>query len=159
MTQDKKVLVVYYSRSGITREAAVKLSAELKCDIEEIYDTSNRKGILGFLKSGRDAMKERATVIKELKYNPRNYDIIIIGTPVWASNMTPAVRTYIIQNMENIKCAAFFCTFGGSGDKKTLNKMKELYGKGPVNSISINQDEVKNGTYIEKAKEFAKKIH
>ena len=32
----QKVLVVFYSRSGVTRKIAEALTAELKCDTEEI---------------------------------------------------------------------------------------------------------------------------
>jgi len=47
-----KILVVFYSRTGATRTVAQKIADLVKGDLEEIKDTRNRAGILGFLRSG-----------------------------------------------------------------------------------------------------------
>ncbi len=44
-------LVVHYSRTGTTKKVAEKLAFLLKCVSEEIHDTTNRKGKLGWLRA------------------------------------------------------------------------------------------------------------
>ncbi len=44
-----KVLIVYYSRSGQTRNIAEVIAKKLGAELEEIVDHRNRKGLLGFL--------------------------------------------------------------------------------------------------------------
>jgi hypothetical protein len=51
---------------------------------------TNRKGLINWLRSGRDGMKKKLTKVKYSK-EASKYDLIIVGTPVWGWNMVPAV--------------------------------------------------------------------
>jgi flavodoxin len=155
--ENKKIIVVYYTRTGTTKKVAEAIADYLKCEIEEIIDTKNRKGIFGWLRSGADATKERLAVIKDIKHNPASYDMVIMGTPVWGSNLTPAIRTYITQNKEKLKNVAFFCTAGGTGEK-ALENLEIFIGRKPVFSFGVRAREVKKGEYTQKLKEVLDKI-
>jgi len=48
-----KALVVFYSRTGTTKQVAEALAQSLNCDSEELIDTKKRSGPLGFLSAGR----------------------------------------------------------------------------------------------------------
>ncbi|MCM8822340.1 MAG: hypothetical protein NC831_05950 [Candidatus Omnitrophica bacterium] len=154
---DKKFLVVYYSRTGTTKKIAKEIAEFLSCDFEEIFDKKDRSGIKGFMAGGRDAMRRELTEINEIQKDPMNYDIVIIGTPVWAANMAPAIRTYIARNKEKIKNVAFFCTTGGTGIDKTLIEMEVLCGKKPIATFAATASQVKKNTY-QGFKEFIEKI-
>jgi flavodoxin len=149
-----KPLVAYYSRSGTTKKVAETISAALNCDSEEIIDTKNRKGLWGWLTSGRDAVRKRLTVIKETKLDPAGYEIVILGTPDFGSRMAAAVRTYISQNRDRFKQVAFFCTAGGTNVEGLLADMEEFSGKKPLVTLALTTEEVKKGNYEEKAKQF-----
>jgi flavodoxin len=123
-----KILIAYYSRTGTTSKIAKEIAKKIKADIDEIKDLKDRKGILGYIFSGRDSMLQKTTEIKTSK-NPEKYDLVVVGTPVWAHNMTPAVRTYLNQNKKRLKKKAFFCSMGGSGASSVLKSMGKLAGK------------------------------
>jgi flavodoxin len=144
-----KVLVTYYSRTASTKKLAEEIANCLKADIDEIIDKKKRSGPIGFLTGGRDAMKEKETEI-EFEKSPENYDLVVIGTPVWAGNVTPAVRAYLKKN--KFKKVAFFCTFGGSVDK-TFGEM-ELISKKPIATLGLKGSDVKNGKVEEEMKGF-----
>jgi len=154
-----KSLVVFYSRTGITKKLAQEISKNLKCNIEEIFDTKNRQGIFGYLKSGRDAMSKRFTRLKPITKNPSKYDLIILGTPVWVGTLSTPIRTYIHENRDNFKKIAFFCTLGGSGAEKTFRDMENICNKKPIATLLIRAKEIKNNTYSEKLKEFMNKLN
>ncbi|MCX7705323.1 MAG: hypothetical protein N2115_03575 [bacterium] len=154
---EKKFLVVYYSRTGITKKIAQEIAEYLSSDIEQIIDEKDRSGIRGFMTGGRDAMKRELTQIKPVEKDPANYDIVIIGTPVWAANITPAIRTYIMQNREKFKNVAFFCTTGGTGIEKTFIEMEVVCKKKPIATFAATSIEVKKNTY-QGFKEFIEKI-
>lgn len=156
MAFSKKILVVYYSRSGATKKVAENIAAGLKCDIEEIQDTKNRKGIIGLIRSGYEAVTKKTTIIKKTKKNPSNYDIVIVGTPIWASTISSAVRTYILENKSKFKAIAFFCTFSGSGELGASKALKELYKKEPLLSIGIKRNDADNIAYVNKFKALIK---
>jgi flavodoxin len=139
-----KALVVFYSRTGNTREVAQAIAQEMPCDIEEIYDTQKRSGIIGWLKSGYQANRHKITVLKEINHNPSDYDLLIIGTPIWAGFPSVPISTYLIENKDKFKKVSFFCTFGGSGFEKAIQNMTELCGKKPVETLGVKAEEIKN---------------
>jgi flavodoxin len=80
--------VVFYSRDGATRKAAQAIAEALQCDIEEIIDTRKRHGFIGYMRSGFEAKFKKLTVLEETKKDPTTYDLIIVGTPIWASSVS-----------------------------------------------------------------------
>jgi len=118
----QKILVVFYSRSGHTKQIAKTISKKLNADLDEIFELKSRTGIKGFISAGIDALLKRKSKIKFNK-NTINYDLVIIGTPVWAGNVSPAVRSYLSQN--KFKRVAFFCSCRDSKNK-AFKSMKKL---------------------------------
>jgi flavodoxin len=153
-----KALVVFYSRTGVTKKAAEAISSTLKCDIEEIIDTKDRKGVIGYLTSGRDAMKKKLAEIKDTKYNPSFYDLTIIGSPVWAHHMASPIRAYISKNKVNFKNIALFCTMGGSGAESVLGEMGNLCGKDAISRLGLKTKDILSGQSDQKIKTFVDEI-
>jgi hypothetical protein len=73
----------------------------------------SRAGITGYLSAGRDASTKKLTDIDEVKFDPASYDLVIVGTPVWASTLSAPVRTYLTKLKERFNRIAFYCTCGG----------------------------------------------
>jgi flavodoxin len=120
-----KCLVVYYSRTGKTRFVAETIASQLGADLEEIVDQKKRSGSLGWIMAGKDASRKSLTEIDAAKNSPANYDLIVIGTPIWAWSPSPAVRTYIKQNSLSGKTVALFYTSDGD-IRQAAQKTKEL---------------------------------
>ncbi len=125
-------LVVYYSRTGKTKFVAEKVAFELKADIEEVVDLKNRDGWFGFLKAGFDATLGRETKIGEIEKSPRDFDLIVVGTPVWNSRPSSAIRTYLKRNNLSENKVAIFCTNESMGKEKALERTKTLMSNGNV---------------------------
>ena len=153
-----KILVVFYSRSGKTKKVAEAISDILKCDKEEIFDIKSREGITGFLSAGSDANLRRLTAIKEIKNNPSLYDLVIIGTPIWSSNVSTPIKTYLSLYQEDFKKVAFFCTRLSSDPKKIFDDMKNLSQKTPLALLELTSREVARDQYIQKVKEFIESL-
>lgn len=135
----KKILIVYYSRTGRTKKVAEWLKTMFCCDIEEIVDSKVRNGMLVFISGGKDAILKNETSIQKTILNPEEYDIIIIGSPVWASHIVPAIRTYINENREKFKRVAFFCTqtkYAVKGSK-IFGDMEFLCDKKPIGLLKV----------------------
>jgi len=151
-------LVVYYSRTGTTRKVGEKLASLLKCVSEEIHDTTNRKGILGFLNAGKDATTKKLATIEKVNNDPASYDMVIIGTPMWNRRMSAAIRTYLTQYKDGFNKVAFFCTYQYTDDNP-FEEMESLCGKKPVATLRLHRKrEVAVDQFIEKAEEFIDKL-
>ena len=150
-----KSLVTYYSRTGTTKAVGEAIARKLGADCEEIIDLKKRTGLrpIRFLIAGREAMGRKLTNIK-FDRSPDDYDLIIVGTPIWAGNITPAVRTYLGSQRLEGKRVAFFCT-DGDGCEKAFEDMKKLVPKAIVcGSLGIPEKEVKTSAHLEKVKTF-----
>jgi len=150
----QKILVAYYSRTGNTKKLGLEITKKLKADSEEIKDLKERnRVIIGWLVSGKDATMKKKTKIKFEK-NPSKYDLVIIGTPVWAWTITPAIRTYLSEN--KFKKVAFFCTNGGQKGK-TFEEMEKL-SKKPIATLTLLDRKIKKGEYKEELNSFTKEL-
>ena len=141
-----KSLVVYYSRTGNARFAAETIAAEIGADIEEVIDQKKRNGPLGFLTGGSDARRGKETEISPTVKSPAEYDLIIVGTPVWASRPSPAIATYLKKNNLSGKKVAFFFTRGGKkptalDETKTLIPNSEFIGQLSLINPILTKDE------------------
>jgi flavodoxin len=96
-----KTAVFYYSRTGKTKVTAEALAEKISGELIQIEDLKSRKGIIGWLKAGRDARSDNITQIEPSSFDTSNYDILCFGTPVWAGKPTPAFNT-MIKNFEII---------------------------------------------------------
>lgn len=158
MATDAKILVVYYSRTGTTKTVGTAIAEQLAADAEEIEDKKKRGGILGFFGGGKDSFRKHLTTIGNAVHSPSDYDVVVIGTPVWAASIAPAVRTYISQCEGRLPKVAFFLTTGGSGIDRTFRHMAALCGKEPVAVLGLRAREVKKGDPAELVRAFAEKV-
>ena len=155
-----KFLIVYYSRTGTTKKVAEQIAHRLGAKSEEIIDLKKRKGPIGYIVAGKDATQKKHTKLGPYNKNPKDYDVIIIGTPIWAWTITPAVRTYLHdhKNVLKNKSLAFFCTMGGSGDKNAFEEMQKLSGVKPKATLALLSRDVWGNNYEQKIIGFIKKL-
>ncbi len=154
-----KTLVVFYSRDGLTKKVALSLADLLQADSEELVDLTDRRGIWGWLYAGRDALKRRLTKLQPLGRTPDAYDLGIIGSPYWAGNMAPAVRTFLAENSGRIRQAAFFCAKGDNGPAKKLFSEMEAVGRlRPLATMQIARGDDKTGVATHKILQFVDEI-
>ena len=153
-----RTLVVYYSRTGTTRAVAEAIAERLEGDVEELIDTRKRKGPWGFLVAIRDATKKRMSPIRPVQKRPADYDLVVVGTPVWASTMSSAVRAYLTDCAAEIRKVALFCTQAGKSPGHTFADMEELCGRPPVATLSLRAKLVKAGQFAPMVDEFAEKL-
>jgi flavodoxin len=149
-------LIVYYSRTGMTRKVAEVIKEKTNWDIEEIIDNKNRRGPIGYILSGRDALRKKEANIKEPISNLSEYDIVIIGTPIWSFTVSTPTRTYLNKQKGNFKKVAFFCTMGGSGDAKAFSEMENAAGVKPEKTLALTDKEIIDGSFLVKVDEFIK---
>ena len=132
-------LIVYYSLEGSTRLISENLAAvlgadllELKCVKEEI----NPKSFLKFFWGGRQVVLKKMPELAPYDKDIGKYDLIVIGTPVWAFSYTPPIRTFISQVTISGKKLAFFCCHEGTPGKTLENLEKDM----PKNTIIGKKD-------------------
>jgi flavodoxin len=133
-----KILVVYYSRTGRTKKVAEAVAARLGADIEEIVDTTPRKGLRAIFHSTLDGLFNRTTNIKEPVKDPYDYDLVVVGTPIWAGSVSAPVRDYFTWTEGSIRKVAFFLTHGSIGEGRVFHQMEALSAK-PLKVMALHR--------------------
>ena len=152
-----KVLVVFYSYEGSTRLMAKTIAQVIQADLLECKPVKDikSKGFTKYLWGSRQVIFKKKPELEKFEKNPDDYDVIIIGTPVWAFNYTPTIRSFLTQvKLKNKKIGLFYCHEGGPG--KTLENLKNELSEntivGEIDFLNVFENKEEN---IEKAKNWA----
>lgn len=138
-----KILITYYSRSGKTEKIAEQVALKINAELQKISDQKNRAGIFGFISSGNEAYLKQTTTIDKLEKDPANFDLIIIGTPVWAGNVSSPVRSFLKEYNSKFKKVAFFCTSMGSDPGPIFSAMEKLATQKPLAVMNVTARDMK----------------
>lgn len=140
-----RVLVVVYSMTGTTARVARALAAVLGADLEEIQCATYHPGFLGFWHAGLASMVNMTPAISAPKFNPADYDLVVVGGPVWAWNACTPVRAYLLREAARLPALGFFVTAGGVGFEPAFATMAARAGKKPVATLALKQEDFKQG--------------
>lgn len=146
----KKILVAYFSASGVTKKAAQALSAAANADIYEIKPTvPYSKADLNWMnKQSRSSIEMNDLNCRpeiESKVNDMNiYDVIFLGFPIWWYREPSIIDTFLESYDFSNKKIILFATSGGSGFGKTVEGLKKI-----IPTANISQGKMLNGSIKE----------
>ena len=128
----KKILVAYFSASGVIAKAAWKLSEAAGADLYEIkpkvpyssadLDWTNKKSRSSIEMQNPDS---RPAISEQLS-NIEDYDTIFIGFPIWWYVAPTIIDTFLESYDFSGKTIIPFATSGGSGMGKTVEVLQAL---------------------------------
>lgn len=128
-----KVLVTYFSASGVTAGAAETLARAAGADLYEIrpaqaytkedLDWNNKQSRSSLEMTDETSRPEMA----DNDSHAGDYDVIFIGFPIWWGVAPRVVNTFIESNDLTGKKIVIFATSGGSGIDYAINDMKKRY--------------------------------
>jgi flavodoxin len=148
------VLVVYFSRTGHAQRVAEHITRTIGADLEPIRESRNRVGLLGYWRSASEALRKTTIEIAPPEYRAADYRVVVLGTPVWASNLSSPMRSYLAANRKHLKRIALFCTQGGSGGQKVLAQLHAACGIVPTATLIVNDRELDSVAGSERMRSF-----
>ena len=122
-----KTLVVFFSLEGNTEYVANKIKEKTGADLLRLIPKKayHDKGFAKFFWGGKSAVMAEKPALEAYDVDLSAYERIVFGFPVWASNFTPPIRTFVEDKKEELrgkKLAAFACQ-SGAGAEKALAKL------------------------------------
>lgn len=139
------ILCVYYSRTGNTEKLVKEIAQELKCELVKLDDGVDRGGLGGWLRSGMQAMARRLPPVKPIKtaFPLDVYDLVIIGTPVWAGRCSAPVRSFLSQYGEQLRRTAYVVTRSSEVRYEEVFDQMDMYVRSPrVSAVTIRPNTV-----------------
>jgi flavodoxin len=126
----KKILVAYFSASGVTAKAAWKLSEAIGADLHEIKpEVPYSSADLNWMdKKSRSSVEmndpsSRPTIAEKLA-DMEKYDVVFVGFPIWWYVAPTIINTFLESYDFSGKTIIPFATSGGSGMGKTNEKLE-----------------------------------
>lgn len=126
----KKILVAYFSASGVTAKAAKKLADTAQADFYEIkpevpytradldwMDKKSRSSVEMNDKTSRPAIADKTVNLEE-------YDTIFVGFPIWWYVAPRIINTFLESYDFSGKTIIPFATSGGSGMGRVNENLK-----------------------------------
>ena len=131
--QMKKVLVAYFSASGVTKGVAQQLSEVAGADLHEIKpekpyteadldwrDKQSRSSVEMQDKSSRPAITDKIQ-------NMQDYEVVYVGFPIWWYTCPTIINTFMESYDFKGKTVIPFATSGGSNIKKACEDLRATY--------------------------------
>lgn len=136
------ILIVYYSRTGNTQLLSNHLANELGADLEALHDGRDWISSWGTIQAALASVLGGNSRLAPLGKNLSDYQLILIGTPVWVGRPSVPIRTFIKMYRRQLPNVAFFCTQQGEGGKNVMNTMQSLARRVPVARLVMREGDL-----------------
>jgi len=85
-----------------------------------------------YLWGGKSVTFGEKPKLEEYSFSIDDYDVIVIGTPIWAGTFTPPIKTFLADNIiSGKKVYLFTCSLGGVADK-CIEKLNVILKDYPI---------------------------
>ncbi len=143
------IAIVYYSYSGNTDKVARVIEEILEAQgnsVQRLRIDAPDESVNFFVQALRALVKKKSRV-GPIETELSAYDLLIFGTPVWAREMAPAMRSYLGQvSGLGGKKAVIYVTYGsGLGKDHCLDSLEKILrekGVAQISRFSLSQFKV-----------------
>jgi flavodoxin len=148
-----RICILYHSETGNTRHVAQHLA--IACNAErliEILDRTKYGRFTRFASQCGKAFSESLTPISPVTVDVAPYDLIVIGSPVWAYKPTPVIHSAIVALTGYTgKPVIGFFTHGGKpgSTEKIFTRWCEQRWLKVAGTVTIHAKEIGNAGKIE----------
>ena len=150
-----KILVAYFSASGVTKKVAENLSKVIDATLFEIVpkqpytsqdlDWTNASSRSSIEMKDKNCRPEISSKIDDFE----NYDVIFVGYPIWWYREPSIIDTFMEQYNFDNKIVVPFATSGGSGMGDSAKNLQELAKTAKMQNgkrwkANVSSDELKS---------------
>ena len=128
-----KILVSYFSASGVTKRKAGELAKEVGGDLYEIipkqiYTDDDLNWTNEYSRSSVEIKdKNLRPEIEDVNIKMDDYDTVYVGFPIWWGIAPNVVKTFMDKVDLSNKKIITFCTSGGSGLEPATSDLQDTY--------------------------------
>lgn len=153
-----KALVVYFSCTGNTEEAALSIADQTGADVYEIVPEQP------YTEADLDYQNEACRANQEMR-DPsarpamtggvdglENYEVLYLGYPIWWGTMPKILHTFLDRYDLSGKTVLPFCTSGGSGMTTSVTELQEAEPEADIREglrISSSSDESRSAEIVQ----------
>ncbi|RLI69071.1 MAG: flavodoxin [Candidatus Gerdarchaeota archaeon] len=136
-----KSLVVYYSFEKNVKFVGDLIAKELGAEILELKleKEPKSKDYMKYYLGEKQVLMKTTPKLQPYQLKLKDFDLIIIGTPIWSGTFAPAIRTFLMQEkIEHKKIALFYC-FTVKRGRISNHFKKALKGNNIISEIGFKE--------------------
>lgn len=153
-----KVLVVTYSWTGTSLQLSALLCAATGWPSGEVLDHKRRAGAWGMLRCVLDSVLERKPPIRYEGPDPREFDVTVLVSPVWAYRLAGPMRTFVNARRGQLRQVAVISVMGQNGAANAVAEIGHRIGRSPSMSVAFTAREVEDGSCAARLQAFAQAV-
>ncbi|WP_454764019.1 flavodoxin family protein [Cupriavidus campinensis] len=143
-----QTVIVYYSRTGTTRQVAQAVAARTGWPLAEVADVKSRAGFLGDLRCVMDNLLQRSVAFRYNGPPLDQCDDVVVLAPVWVVRLAAPMRSFLAASVPKPPLAsrvAAICLMGGRGGFQAEAEIARLVGKKPSPALVLAERDVLSG--------------
>jgi flavodoxin len=140
--------VIFHSHTGVTRSLAQKIKAACGTDLIEVMLKKAYNSLSLYTLGMYRAIKGGQDQIEQKKIDIAGYDLVVLGTPVWAGKPTPAFNAALaaLKGHEGKKAIIVATCKGQPGQTAGIvRKRLETMGLKVIGVFVFTQADLKDG--------------
>ncbi|MGO4331800.1 flavodoxin family protein [Cupriavidus sp. 2TAF22] len=154
----EKILIVYYSRTGTSRQAAEELAAHTGWPIAEVGDQVSRAGLLGDARCVLDVLLQRHVGYRYAGPSLDEYQQIVIVAPVWVGHLAAPMRSFLRDRLPLTCKTSVVCVMARQGGFNAAEEVARLASEAPSPVIALRQSNVASGAALQALRAFAAQV-
>ncbi|MDD1690152.1 MAG: metalloregulator ArsR/SmtB family transcription factor [Methanoregula sp.] len=142
-----RACVIYYSYSGITRRIAEGIRNASGCDLIEVRTKTTYTNFTAYTTGVLRSRKGACDAIEPDEIDVSQYDLLIIGSPVWAWKPSPAINAAVkaLRGCEGKMAVVFTTCSTHPGEAlPIISRALEKRGVTVMAGISMDAEDTKN---------------
>ena len=153
-------IVIYYSLQGNCEFVANEIANELGIQAVRLVPDVDppKKGFGMFFKGGGMVFKKKTPNLVGYDLDLKDYDTIILCSPVWAGMYVPAIRTFLSKNDLSGKKLAIVASSAGGDAEKMMNAIASESKAEVIGKLSLVLPAKKPEEAKKKIAEFCKSL-
>ena len=149
-----KTLIAYFSAEGTTAKLAKALAESMAADLFEImpekpYSAADLKWTNPLARCNREKMGKKDVPVQGKINEFEQYDLIILGFPIWYYSAPNVVNTFCKGYDWTGKNIGVFATSGGSEIGKTIEKLQSYVKGGSLLGGKVVKNEEELAEWID----------
>ena len=166
----KKVLIVYFSRTGHSEKIAKDLAAMVDADVLKVEETYDRTGIGNYFTSFNESYfkSDNSNLLKTDVFNgTEHYTSYVFVGPIWWWGLNSPIKNScnvilkFIKPTQHVFLALSFRGKYNPGDQGSYNEFAALFKDKAVvheNYLKCQEDDYASGSIKENVEKFAESI-
>lgn len=150
-----EIVVIYYSRTGVTLTAALQVANVLGCPKGEIADAVPRVGAFGDLRCVVDTLFQRKVEYRYSGPPLASVRSVIVMAPVWMGRLAAPMRSFLedAKTLPRHVAAATIMTRGGG--LQAAQDISGAIGREPYPVLTLVEQDILSGAAHAEIRRFA----